>query len=131
MEEFDLVFLLDVTSQQQSEEAARSLVNDLSHELRTPLATILTHLEVLSIPRISEEIRGQSLHLLKVETQRMSRLVQLMLELGRLETSTEVERRPVDMVALVEELVGQISPRAKERGIGISFDADTPLPMVQ
>ncbi|MDA8186680.1 MAG: hypothetical protein M0T85_00870 [Dehalococcoidales bacterium] len=98
----DLVFLLDVTSQQRAEEAGRSLINDLSHEMRTPLATILTHLEVLSLPVISQEIRGQSIHLLKAEAHRLARLVNLMLELGRLETTAEIERRPVDLLALVE-----------------------------
>ncbi len=128
--DLDLVFLLDVTTQQRAEEAARSLINDLSHELRTPLATILTHLEVLSLPRVSEEIRGQSIQLLKAEAQRMSRLVNLMLELGRLETSLEIERRPVNLLALVEELVAQLNPQAEERGIVLSVEANAPLPMV-
>ena len=128
--DLDLVFLLDVTAQQRAEEAARSLINDLSHELRTPLATILTHLEVLSLPRVSPEIRGQSIQLLKAEAQRLSRLVSLMLELGRLETSREIERRPVDLLALVEDLVAQLNPQAEERGIVLSVEANAPLPVV-
>ncbi len=126
----DLVFLLDVTTQQRAEEAARSLINDLSHELRTPLATILTHLEVLSLSNISQEIGQQSIHLLKAEVRRMVRLVNLMLELGRLETSAEIERRPLDLLALVEEVVAQVTTQAKERQITLSLEADTPLPLV-
>ncbi len=126
----DFVFLLDVTTQLRTEEAARSLINDLSHELRTPLATILTHLEVLSLPKVSQEIRGQSTQLLKAEAQRMARLVNLMLELGRLETSAEIERRPLDLLPLVEDVVAQVSPQAKERNVTLSIEADTPLPMV-
>ncbi|MBI2954946.1 MAG: hypothetical protein HYY30_11570 [Chloroflexi bacterium] len=128
--DLDFVFLLDVTAQQRAEEAARSLINDLSHELRTPLATILTHLEVLSLPRVSQEIRGQSIQLLKAEAQRMSRMVSMMLELGRLETSLEIERRPVDILALVEELAAQLNPQAEGRGIILSVEANAPLPMV-
>ena len=126
----DLVFLLDVTTQQRAEQAARFLLSDLSHELRTPLATILTHLQVLRLPDIPEDIGRQSLHLLKGEARRMARLVNDMLELGRLETTVELERRPVDLLALVEEVVAQVTPQAEEREMRLSLEADAPLPPV-
>ncbi|MDH7475683.1 MAG: ATP-binding protein [Anaerolineae bacterium] len=129
-DELTTVFLLDVTAQQRAEQAARSLISDLSHELRTPIATILTHLEVLSLPNISEEISQQSLRLLKEESRRMARLVNDMLEFGRLETSTEVESCPVDLLSLVEETIAQVAPQAEERQMALSLEADTPLPPV-
>jgi len=128
--DLDLAFLLDVTAQQRAEQAARLLLSDLSHELRTPLATILTHLEVLLLPDISKEIGRQSLRLLKAEAQRMARLVNDMLELGRLETTVELERRPVDLLTVVEEAMAQIAPQAEEREIAISLEADAPLPLI-
>ncbi len=127
----DLVFLLDVTAQVRAEEAARSLVNDLSHELRTPLATILTHLEVLGLPGVAPETSQQSVALLKAEARRMARLVHQMLELGRLETSAEIEQRPLDLLALAEEAVAQVAPQAEEQRIALSLEADTPLPLVR
>ena len=126
----DLVFLLDATTQKRAEEATRSLINDLSHELRTPLATILTHLEVLSLSTLPPEVAQQSVRLLKAEAQRMVRLVQQMLELSRLETSLEIERRPVDLLELVEEIEAQIAPLAEERKIALSLEADRSLPLV-
>ena len=90
----------------------------------------MTHLEILRLPDVSEEIRRQSLHLLQVETKRMARLINQMLELGRLETSAEIERRPVDILALVEQAIAQSAPQAEERGITLSLQADTPLPLV-
>lgn len=126
----DLVFLLDVTTQQRAEQAARFLLSDLSHELRTPLATILTHLEVLRLPDIPEDIGRQSLYLLKREAQRMARLVNDMLELGRLETSAEIERRPVSVLTVVEQAIAQIAPQAEGRETVISLEADAPLPLV-
>ena len=94
-EEHDLVFILDVTAHRRAEQAAQWLLSGLAHELRTPLGTILTHLEVLRLPDISREIGQQSLELLKGEAQRMARLVNQMLELGRLETLLELERAPL------------------------------------
>jgi two-component system phosphate regulon sensor histidine kinase PhoR len=126
----ELVLVMDVTSHYQAEEAMRSLVNDLSHELRTPLATVLTHLEVLNLAHISDDIRQQSMGLIRGEMQRMVRLLHQMLELGRLETTVELDQRPVDVLALAEETVAQLGPQAEERNIILSLEVDTPLPAI-
>ncbi|MEA3338717.1 MAG: ATP-binding protein, partial [Chloroflexota bacterium] len=57
-------------------------------------------------------------------------LINQMLELGRLETSAEVERRPVDILALVEQAIARSAPQAEGREIGLSLQAETPLPLV-
>ncbi|MBU0702307.1 MAG: hypothetical protein KKC18_00375, partial [Chloroflexi bacterium] len=113
--DLDIVVVMEATAQHRAEQAASYLLSSLSHELRTPIGTILTHLEILRLPDVSEEIRRQSLHLLQVETKRMARLINQMLELGRLETSAEIERRPVDLLALVEQAIAQSAPQAEER----------------
>ncbi len=126
----DFIFLLDVTAQQRTEQAGRALINDLGHELRTPIATILTHLEILGLSDVGEEVQQQSLTFAKDEAQRMARLLNDMLELGRLETAAELPRRPVDLVALVEEVVLQSTPHAVERQMALSLEAESPLPFV-
>ncbi|MFP4345840.1 MAG: sensor histidine kinase [Anaerolineales bacterium] len=131
LEERALVFLLDVSAQQRAERATQGLLNDLSHELRTPVATLLTHLEILGLEDVGAEVRAQSLALLRTEARRMARLVEEMLELGRLETAQELPLRPLDLLALVEEVVLQITPRAAERGMALSLQADSPLPLIQ
>lgn len=126
----DFVFLLDVTAQQRTERAGRTLINDLSHELRTPVATILTHLEILSLDDVGEEVHEQSVALSRAEAQRMARLVDDMLELGRLEMAPEMVRRPLDLLALVEEVALQVTPRAAERDMDLTLEADSPLPLI-
>ncbi|MGC9394816.1 MAG: sensor histidine kinase [Anaerolineae bacterium] len=126
----DFLFLLDVTAQQRTEQAGRALINDLGHEMRTPIATILTHLEILGLSDVGREVQQQSLTFAKDEAQRMARLLNDMLELGRLETAPELPRRPVDVVALVEDVVLQSTPRAVERQMALSLEAESPLPFV-
>lgn len=128
--DWDIVFLLDVTDQKQAEQASRYLLNSLSHELHTPLSGILTHLEILQLSDVSQEIRQQSLAMLKGEAQRLSRMMRLMLELGRVETSAELERRPVDLIAVAEQAVAQLAPQAEEREITLALEAGTPIPLV-
>jgi len=127
---WDYLFLLDVTAQYEAEEARTHLFAGLSHELRTPVGTILTHLEILRLPDIPEETKRQSLQLLYAETKRLARMVNLMLELGRLETSPEIELRPVNLLDIAERAISSLAAQAEERGIRFSLEADSPLPTV-
>jgi len=129
-QDLDIVLMLDITAQRRAEEASGHLLSDLSHELRTPLATILTHLEVLLLDDVSPLVEQRSLHLLKAEARRMGRLINDMLELGRLEISTEIEQRPVDLLSTAERAVAQVAPQAQEGEIALSLRADAPLPLV-
>jgi two-component system phosphate regulon sensor histidine kinase PhoR len=87
-------------------------------------------LQVLSLPDLSSDVRQQSLHLMQIEANRMSRMSNALLELGRLQASGDVERRPVDLLALVQEVVVQMMPRARERGVDLVLEADAPLELV-
>jgi two-component system phosphate regulon sensor histidine kinase PhoR len=127
---WDYLFLLDVTPHYEAEEARAQLFAALSHELRTPVGTILTHLEILRLPDIPPETKQQSLHLLQAETRRLARLVHLMLELGRLETSPEIDRRPLDLLDLAERALSALAPQAEEHGMRFALEADASLPAV-
>lgn len=100
------------------------LLSDLAHELRTPLAVLLTHLQVLRLPQLSEETRQQSIFLMQQEAKRMSRLVHDLLELGYLETASVIERRQIDLHLLLNQVMAQIAPFAEERHITIAVQAD-------
>ncbi len=126
----DLVLVLDDSAARHAQDAARFLISDLSHELRTPVATLLTHLQVLELSTISNETRQQSLHLMKEEAKRMSRLVHDLLELGRLETSVEIEHRPIDLLPLAEDAVAELMPQARAGNIVLSLQAGPSLPRI-
>ena len=126
----EIVFLFDITSQIHSEQIGRTLVNDLGHELRTPVATILTHLEILGLDNVGIEVQRQSLELARKEAHRMGRLINDMLELGRLEVSDDLPMRPVTILHLVNDVIVQSTPLAHENGMTLSLDADGNLPLV-
>lgn len=125
-----LVLVDDVTSAQQAEQATHLLLSDLAHELRTPLATLATHLEVLRLATVAPEIREQSIEFLREETQRLVRLVNNTLELGRLQSSSGLDRRPLQLLPLVQAVVAQLHGEAQSRGVEVSVEAATHLPAV-
>ncbi len=126
----DVIFLSDVTTQQRMAQATRALVNDLGHELRTPVATLLTHLEILRLDDIDVDVQTQSVQLARQEAQRMARLVDDMLELGRLETKESMARRPIDLLILIDEIVIQLHPRVTEERMTLDLQAEHGLPRI-
>jgi two-component system OmpR family sensor kinase len=88
----------------QNEQHLRQFVADASHELRTPIAAVSAYAELFErgagtrsedLPRIAAGIR--------IETERMDRLVSDLLTLARLDEGVPMEREPVELVALVSE----------------------------
>lgn len=120
-QEWALLFVTDITVHQQAEQAAQVLLSDLAHELRTPLATLLTHLEVLRLPSLSEEMRDQSLSFMKTEVQRLVRLSNNLVDLGRLQATSTLTKQTVDLVALVESVIAQVRLAAEERQMQVKL----------
>jgi len=89
----------------RSEQQVRQFVGDASHELRTPLATIHGYAELSR--RTPDDPAALSTALAKVETEadRMSRLVEDLLLLARLDSGRPLERAEVDVTRLLLESV--------------------------
>ncbi|MCB9421480.1 MAG: hypothetical protein H6667_16875 [Ardenticatenaceae bacterium] len=130
LEQGSLVLLTDLSQQRQAERTSQLFLNSLSHELRTPLTAVLAHLEVLRAPDLPGSVRDNSLRLIHQETNRIARLVQSLLDLSRLETTAELERRPTDLLLLAEEAIADVILKAEACQITISLQANTGLSRV-
>jgi len=81
----------------------RRFTADASHELRTPLAVIAGHVELLRDVEMSDDERTEELAVISDEVARMSRLVDDLLALARLEADARSERQPLDVETLLHE----------------------------
>ena len=92
----------------RSEQQVRQFVADASHELRTPLSTIHGYAELSR--RTPDDSVALSGAMTKVETEadRMSRLVEDMLLLARLDSGRPLERGEVDLTKLLLESVADV-----------------------
>lgn len=125
-----LLVLADHSRQARLERASRAFLGTLSHELRTPLTAILAHMAVVQGEDVAPPVREQSLAVVQQEAQRLARLVQDLLQLGRLEMSEDIERRPLDLVLVAEAALAEVILAAEKRDISLSLEAETPLPRV-
>ena len=95
---------------EQSEVRMRGFVADASHELRTPLTTIRGWADLY----LSNGIREWSevdlaMTRIRTESDRMTDLVEQLLALARIDAETSRELQPVDLVEVVQDVVGSMT----------------------
>ena len=85
--------------------AQRRFVADASHELRTPLTTIRNNAEfVRENPDAAPSDRAEAIADIAAESERMSRLVDGLLWLARVDAGQPIETRPVDLGAVAADV---------------------------
>jgi two-component system sensor histidine kinase MprB len=90
----------------------RQLVADASHELRTPLTSLRTNMEVIDrMGELSPESRARLVHDLHSELDELTALVSDLVELAG-EGSQKAEPEPVQLDALVEDVIGRVRRRS-------------------
>ncbi len=108
---------------QRGVEEKRRFVADASHDLRTPLAVMRSELDVslraTGLTADSKEVLTSTLD----EVERMSRIVESLLTLARIdEGSLELLREPVELRGLAAAVVGSMSSLASQRGVSVEVD---------
>jgi two-component system OmpR family sensor kinase len=94
-----------LSARQASETRVRQFVADASHELRTPLAAIRGYTELTQRMGDDREAVAHAMGRVASETERMTRLVEDLLLLARLDSGRPLEREPVDLSRLALDAV--------------------------
>jgi two-component system sensor histidine kinase KdpD len=109
----------------RSDELKTALLRSISHDLRTPLTSMIAGGSALGSTTLTEDERAELSEAIVAEGKRLSRLVENLLDMSRLEAGkAEPHREPVDL--------GEVLDAARE-GIGnsdsirLAIDADLPL----
>jgi two-component system phosphate regulon sensor histidine kinase PhoR len=124
--------LHDITELKRAEQMRADFIANASHELRTPLATLIGFIETLRGPaREDAEARERFLAIMHGQASRMSRLVEDLMSLSRIELNEHV--MPRDRVALsplLRQIAETLELRAGERDICIRLAVPPDLPDV-
>jgi hypothetical protein len=103
----------------------RRFIADAAHELRTPIAAIRVQAQVAA-DEVDAEARRHALRATLEGCDRAVRVVEQLLMLSRLEAGAEVRRQPVDLDALAQQLVAELTPRALRRHQDLGFERGGP-----
>ena len=119
-----LVTFIDLTPQRRVEQMRVDFIANASHELRTPLASLSGFIETLQGPAKNDApARERFLKIMGEQARRMSRLIDDLLSLSRIELNAH--QRPgaeIDLVAVVGHVRDTLAPLGRERGVEIGFE---------
>jgi two-component system, OmpR family, phosphate regulon sensor histidine kinase PhoR len=127
-----LIGLRELTEQLMIERMRSDFVANASHELRTPLAALSGFIETLAGPaRNDPEARARFLKTMAGEAARMTRLVNDLLSLSRIEASEhQAPSDRVDLIACLETVVDTLHPYAERRHVALEQRWPDQLPAI-
>ena len=114
----------DQTAAEEASQMRRDFVANVSHELRTPLTALLGFIETLSgAAKDDPAARDRFLGIMAHEANRMTRLVDDLMSLSRVEEDERVRpREHVDLGALLSSVIKGLEPQASAAGVTVLLD---------
>jgi PAS domain S-box-containing protein len=119
----------DISVRRMAEQALREsdrmksdFVSSVSHELRTPLASILGFSStILRDKKMDENIKEEFINIIYQESQRLSKLIEDILNISRLESGRVTYRlHRIDFIPVIFEIIEVHRLQAEEKGIKIA-----------
>jgi len=126
------VTVQDVTREAELNEAKSQFISNVSHELRTPLFNIKSFIETLYEygEDLTEAERQEFLETANRETDRLTRLVNDVLDLSRLESCKIYHLEAVDLAQPIEQILRTYQLNARDKGIELLQEVEVDLPPV-
>jgi two-component system sensor histidine kinase KdpD len=119
--------VVEAEALRRSDELKTALLRSISHDLRTPLTSIIAGGSALDSPTLTAEERAELSETIVAEGERLSRLVENLLDMSRLEAGkAEPHREPVDLAEVLETARAAL---ASPKSVRLAIDSD--LPMVE
>ncbi len=125
-EQWVLLFFRDITTAHRLEKMRVDFIANVSHELRTPLASVIGFIETIQGPAQNDAIaREKFLGVMLTQSRRMSRLIDDLLSLSRIELHGHVApETELDLESTVRQIIPTLSPLAKEQNLEITFTTE-------
>ncbi|MDE7219048.1 MAG: cell wall metabolism sensor histidine kinase WalK [Oscillospiraceae bacterium] len=122
----------DVTAQRKNEEMRKEFVANVSHELRTPLTNVRSYAETIrDMDGIPPDMENNFLDIIISETDRMTRIVQDLLTLSRLDSGrAEIRMVRFSLLDAIESVCRAVELEAQRRGHTLVRAYGDTLPMI-
>ena len=127
-----MVVIQDITKQENIERSRREFVANVSHELKTPITTVKSYVEtMIETPDLDNSMRTNFLSVVDKEIDRMTRLVQDLLTLSRLDSNMIKENREYfDVTEAINDIVNSLAFEAEKHNHNMTFKILNTLPPI-
>ncbi|NCB31280.1 MAG: PAS domain-containing sensor histidine kinase, partial [Clostridia bacterium] len=125
-----VMLIQDVTEAIRLEKTRRDYVANVSHELRTPIAAIRGLADALNDGLVKKEAdKARYYGYILRESMRLSRLIDDLLELSRLQSGTvALSKQSISLDELIYDVADRYGAAAKEKGLAIETFLPNPCP---
>ena len=120
-----LAMIEDVSERRRLEEIRRDFIANVSHELKTPMGALGLLAETLLVER-DQAVASRLAERIHLEAFRVSRIIDDLLDLSRLESEGTPAREPVQVVLIMAEAVERIRSTAEQHDLVLHFDEPKP-----
>ncbi|MCL6751092.1 HAMP domain-containing protein [Nostoc sp. CCCryo 231-06] len=126
------ITIQDITREVELNDAKSQFISNVSHELRTPLFNIKTYIETLHDygEDLALQERQEFLQTVNHETDRLTRLVNDVLDLSKLESGRNYSFDGVDLAQAIEQTLRTYQLNAKDKGVELLQEVAPNLPLV-
>jgi two-component system, OmpR family, sensor histidine kinase NblS len=126
------ITIQDITREVELNEAKSQFISNVSHELRTPLFNIKSFIETLHEygEDLSEQEKREFLDTANRETDRLTRLVNDVLDLSKLESNKRYAMEAVEIIQPIEQTVRAHQLNAKDKEVQLIQEVEPNLPSV-
>ncbi|MBN1873419.1 MAG: GAF domain-containing protein [Anaerolineae bacterium] len=123
----------DITSEVEADRAKSDFVSTVSHELRTPMTSIKGYVDLLLMGSagVLTELQTNFLNTVKSNADRLTGLVNDLLDLSRIETGrVELHLEELRIETLIEQVIDMLRPKAEEKDLRLYAVFPPDLPMI-
>lgn len=125
-----VMVLRDVSQQREIDRMKSDFISSVSHELRTPLTSIKAYAEtMLDDPDMAQQTRQEFLQIINEESDRLTNLINGILDISKIEAGTiEIIRKPVNIALVAKRAAESIEHVASKKKIRLQTDIAQHLP---
>ena len=116
-------FAKAVAEEAKSQNMKSELITNVSHDLKTPLTAIITYVDLLKKPDITEEERNSYVETLDLKSQRLKVLIEDLFEVSKANSgNVKMNFMDVDIVKLMKEVRVEMSDKIEQSNLDFRFN---------
>lgn len=125
-----VMVLRDVSQQREIDRMKSDFISSVSHELRTPLTSIKAYTEtMLDDPNMAQQTRQEFLQIINEESDRLTDLINGILDISKVEAGTiEIIRKPINVASVAKRAAESLEYLAGKKKIRLQTDIEEHLP---
>lgn len=122
------ILLQDITEKQEIEARREALITAIAHDLRNPISALSGYADLVEKFGELDAQQQKFMTRIKQTANKLYEVVGSLVDLAWIEAGMPLAHRPIEMVALIDKAVNELTHMAMERQVSIAVSVQDPMP---